>query len=98
MHRDPRTIHVLFHYIRQACYMCSDEYDGKSDLCYYCFLEQRKIAIHCAKSRKQGLSGDLSLEQWLQAVKEFQWKCAYCLKGHYEVLEHFIPTVLGGGT
>jgi 5-methylcytosine-specific restriction endonuclease McrA len=98
MHRDPRTIYILPPQLRQSCYMCSDEHDGLSELCYYCFSEERKIAIHCTTSKRYGLPGDLTLELWMQVVKRFEWRCAYCLKGHYEVLEHFIPTALGGGT
>jgi len=40
----------------------------------------------------------LTIEQWHQTVRHFHHKCAYCLTGDYEVLEHFIPLMFGGGT
>jgi len=42
-------------------------------------------------------SATLTLTEWLETLDHFQRKCAYC-QGPYEVLEHFVPLVLGGGT
>src|SRR5258708_1522852 len=98
MHRDPATEYIFPSTVRRECYLCSEEHDGKQKLCYFCEHERIKVAMHRSKSKSDHLSCDLTLEQWIDTVKDFEWKCAYCRTEHYTVLEHFIPRNLGGGT
>ncbi|HEU5382216.1 MAG TPA: HNH endonuclease signature motif containing protein [Ktedonobacteraceae bacterium] len=57
--------------------------------------KQLARARHAA--RKRGLRADLYLDDWLQTIEDFEWKCAYCGKP-YQTLDHFIALVQGGGT
>jgi HNH endonuclease len=49
------------------------------------------------RARKSNLVADLTMGQWIQTLKHFDYSCAYC-GGRYEVLEHYLPIVRGGGT
>lgn len=46
---------------------------------------------HIQEARKKGLPATLTVEQWLETVRVFAGKCAYCQKHPYEALDHFIP-------
>jgi hypothetical protein len=60
--------------------------------------EAAKVRYHLARAFELGLPATLTLEQWLETLEHFQWKCAFC-QGPYILLEHFIPLALGiGGT
>lgn len=60
--------------------------------------EADRVHHHIHMSRKYGLSATLTLEEWLNTLKHFHWKCAYCQRAPYTVLEHFEPVIAGGGT
>ena len=60
--------------------------------------EAKKVAFHLTRAKVLGLPATLTLSQWLETLKYFQWKCAYCGIRPYEILEHFLPLFHGGGT
>lgn len=60
--------------------------------------ERVKIQAALRKDRSNGLPATLTFDQWIQTLDDFQWHCAYCYTGRYEVLEHFIPRRHRGGT
>lgn len=82
----------------KLCIMCGDEHLWHLDFCDRCYRENRIIANHNRMSALNGSASDLTLEQWLQTLDVFKWHCAYCIRKPYQVLEHFIPNTLGGGT
>jgi 5-methylcytosine-specific restriction endonuclease McrA len=82
---------------RQVCILCGEACYWHGDYCERCYREKHVIDNHNHMALKAGLQGDLSLEQWLHTLEFFQWHCAYC-GGVYQVLEHFIPARLHGGT
>lgn len=60
--------------------------------------EATKVQYHVNIAKKWGLLATLTLPEWLETLNHFSWRCAYCLKGEYEVLEHIQPVSMGGGT
>lgn len=60
--------------------------------------ESRRVEYHNNRAFRVGLPASLTTKQWLQTLDYFGWKCALCPDGAYEVLEHFIPLIQGGGT
>lgn len=52
---------------------------------------------HNTRAIKLGLPATLTIRQWAKTVWHFNKQCAYC-QGKHEVLEHYIPLELGGGT
>lgn len=60
--------------------------------------ERQRVAVQNARAAQAGLTGDLSLDQWMETVADFNGLCAYCQERPFEHLEHFIPIDAGGGT
>lgn len=60
--------------------------------------ENRRIEYHNNRAARIGLPATLTLVQWRKTLEYFNGKCALCPDGVYEVLEHFIPLIQGGGT
>jgi 5-methylcytosine-specific restriction endonuclease McrA len=60
--------------------------------------EARKVKHHISRAKKANLPATLTLEEWIEALEYFQWKCAYCQKNGYTILEHYIPLGHGKGT
>lgn len=62
----------------------------------------RKIKLNLQtqlnRARKAGLPATLTLDQWLDILKEHDWKCHYCKTRPYEAIEHRVPIYRGGGT
>ncbi len=91
---------------RQCEICCKDMYvnnpNAKHVICEVCrrgniHFERKRLYFQLARARKAGNPATLTLDQWLQTIKDFDMKCAYC-GGSYDVLEHFIPMSRGGGT
>jgi 5-methylcytosine-specific restriction endonuclease McrA len=59
--------------------------------------ENARLKTHLLDAMRSGLPATLTLQEWLNTLKHFNYRCAYCSNG-YAVLEHFIPVSLGGGT
>jgi hypothetical protein len=49
------------------------------------------------RAKKAGARHDLTMEQWLETIEYFDYKCAYC-GGNYEVIEHYLPIPKAGTT
>jgi hypothetical protein len=49
------------------------------------------------RAKRAGARHDLTMEQWLETLRYFDYKCAYC-GGNYEVIEHYIPVHKAGTT
>ncbi len=59
---------------------------------------QWQVSSHLTRAKKAGTPATLTLKEWVATVKYFDNKCAYCRTRPTEVLEHFLPIILGGGT
>lgn len=57
-----------------------------------------QVSSHLERARKANVPATLTLRQWARTVAYFKGKCAYCRSRPFQVLEHFIPISLGGGT
>lgn len=49
------------------------------------------------RANQAGAKHDLTMEQWLETLEHFDYKCAYC-GGEYEVIEHYFPIHNAGTT
>lgn len=58
----------------------------------------QRVRKQCDRATKEICPATLTLEQWLQTLEKFQWKCAYCQNMPGVIIEHFVPLALGGGT
>lgn len=88
-----------------TCRRCKIEFLSRRQvtLCEQCGINDRKtqsriIKYHKRISKQAGLPATLALWQWIDTLRYFQGKCAYCQEQPYEELDHFIPTDAGGGT
>ena len=87
------------------CEICESEFvlngrirrDARA-LCPKCKREGMRVARANFIAKKLGNRHTLTLEQWIYKLNFFEWKCAYCRNGKFEVLEHFKPSNQGGGT
>jgi Restriction endonuclease len=61
-------------------------------------IEQKRLLTHLAVSRGLGLQSDLSFDDWMETLRHFKNKCAYCKEKPYENIDHFIPHCKSGGT
>lgn len=60
--------------------------------------ESTKVQHHVNSAKRLGLPATLTLPEWMETLSYFEWKCAYCRKAPYAVLEHVQPIIAGGGT
>jgi 5-methylcytosine-specific restriction endonuclease McrA len=65
--------------------------------CNDCQTQRSEVLPQNTRARKMGLSADLHYTEWSKTLSHFNHRCAYC-GGDYEVIEHFTPLSLGGGT
>ena len=92
----------------RMCLLCNSHYLVKNPIetntfCPDCFTESRKheltrVKHHLHRAEKAGNDATLTINQWLKILDYFKWKCAYCPNGQFEVLEHIVPILSGGGT
>ena len=88
------------------CSLCGSQYETirirNADICDACqqahITEIRSLNTHRYRARKAGLSDSLKLIEWLATLDHFNRMCAYCQINPYEVMDHFVPIYLGGGT
>lgn len=59
--------------------------------------EYKRVKAHNRRAKNIGASGDLTVSEWINIVKEHKGKCAYC-GGKAEALEHIVPIARGGST
>jgi len=70
-------------------------------VCRQCYLlyrsEVQLVQVHLYRAKAAGVPATLTLGEWVETLKRFNFRCAYC-EGQYEVLEHINPISRGGGT
>lgn len=77
------------------CKVCQQVYNSR-------YLDKKKRKMYEIKYNKDGKyppypKFNFSNENWLHALKFFNFKCAYCGASGRIEMEHIIPTVKGGG-
>lgn len=60
--------------------------------------EAKAVTFHNKRAEVVALPATLTVEEWKMTLEYFHHKCAYCRDNDYQVLEHFIPLISGGGT
>jgi 5-methylcytosine-specific restriction endonuclease McrA len=60
--------------------------------------ERRIVRKQCSRAGRIGQAASLTLEEWIETVTYFCGRCAFYSDHPYEVLEHFMPIIYGGGT
>lgn len=60
--------------------------------------EAKRVQSHIKRAVNMGVPANLTVDEWIETLHYFKGKCAYCLHAPYEVVEHYIPLALGGGT
>lgn len=80
-----------------------DRPDQRFNICSDCWSdyipsEQRRLKNHLARAKRAGTQATLTLKEWVESIKFFGDKCAYCQETHFEVMEHILPISKGGGT
>lgn len=75
------------------------------EVCVGCERKHRKeiqrVRVQNARAKMLGEPATLTIAQWLEILENFQYRCAYCQAGPYEVMEHLIPVGqrhINGGT
>ena len=57
-----------------------------------------KVRKQRLRAQEVGLPATLSVEEWIETMKHFGWRCAYCQERLGVIIEHVVPLSLGGGT
>lgn len=85
---------------KKLCDICKQE--SMYDLCVSCEKatqpERQRLRSQIMRAKHADVPATLTIVEWLITLNNFHWKCAYCQTGPYEVMEHYIPVTLGGGT
>lgn len=92
----------------RICLLCDSPYLCKNPeevntFCSTCFSKARKrelcrVTANLKRAVKAKVPATLTIKQWLYILEHFNWQCAYCLEGKFEVLEHIVSIINGGGT
>jgi hypothetical protein len=84
----------------EVCSVCNKP--SLYDICVACEKkhqhEIQRLRAQLRRAKKANVPASLTLAEWLATLKNFNWKCAYCQTGKYQVLEHYVPISRGGGT
>jgi 5-methylcytosine-specific restriction endonuclease McrA len=85
------------------CQICNKKTASfSSSYCYDCYPISRvfasQVSQHLGRAKAANTPATLTIKQWITTVNYFHEKCAYCQSRPFQVLEHFLPISLGGGT
>lgn len=96
----PKAFPTYSHY----CILCGKHFWWRvGGLCKECkaetqnVTEYRRVRSQNYRTKNLGLQSDLQLYEWLEILKKYDYKCAYC-RSEFEVLDHIVPVSKGGGT
>lgn len=59
--------------------------------------EMKRYEAQIIRAQEANLPATLLFGEWIATLNHFNFQCAYC-GGPYEIIEHFVPMALGGGT
>ena len=57
--------------------------------------EERLVEKQNRRSETRGLAATLTLAQWLETLRRYDWRCAFC-RGRYEAMTRLVPLREGG--
>lgn len=86
------------------CKICHEP--GIYDICQRCRGkykdELQRVQYHLNRARQAKEPANLTLPEWIEILDTYNYRCAYCPNGIYQILEHRIPIGQGstykGGT
>ena len=86
-----------------SCELCEKKtVNGINGFCYDCYKKPGTpssiVSAHLSRAKEAKVPATLTVKQWIATVDYFNNKCAYCQNRPFQVLEHFLPISLGGGT
>jgi 5-methylcytosine-specific restriction endonuclease McrA len=86
-----------------TCFLCGASIlPGESetgDVCLDCCAKERdRVNDNLRRAELAGAPATLTLGAWLQTLRDFGGRCAYCEENVFTELEHFVPLRDGGGT
>ena len=55
-----------------------------------------RVRMACSRAHTLGAEATLTLEEWLVTLEDFDWKCAYCQSGPFQIMSHVITLPWGG--
>lgn len=76
-----------------VCPKCANENGGDAIV----YFEKARVDLHNTRAKSRGQEGTLTLTEWMEILRKYEFKCAYCGR-QYEALEHHVPLSRGGGT
>jgi len=71
------------------------------EVCYDCKVytpSVKALSSHLKRAMDASTPATLTPKEWIATLAYFGGKCAYCMHRPIQVLEHFLPIALGGGT
>lgn len=85
---------------KKVCCFCGDPLASTivGQVCHVCYPDYEWVSRRIRYARSKGVAADLTVTQWKNTVSYFNNQCAYCQQNSWDILEHFIPTILGGAT
>jgi HNH endonuclease len=93
---------------QKVCVACGVKYamrreDGNVELCMKCDKGEYRRLFNIVRmqnyyANRLKLPATLTMKEWLATLEYFGWSCAYCVRGPFDLLEHFMPLSRGGGT
>lgn len=85
---------------KHTCSVCQEK--SISDPCPSCKAlhrrEHLRVQAQNLRARQMGAPATLTLAEWLETLKSFGYKCAYCQTKPFQVMEHYRPLPHGGTT
>lgn len=101
----PSCREIILKKYTRICKFCKNKFiaNNSQNTCRACWWKDSRhlsaqVKRQLARAREKQLTATLTLREWRSTVEYFKGKCAYCLTAPMEVLDHFIPIKLGGGT
>jgi hypothetical protein len=71
---------------------------GTEEECTLVLTELYRIEQNLRRARTLKVSATLTLVDWFTILEHFQWHCAYCRSGPFQVLVHILPQEVAGTT
>lgn len=57
-----------------------------------------RVKAQVRRARTMEADATLNVVDWLMILEQFDWRCAYCHSGPFEIMSHVIPLPRGGTT
>jgi hypothetical protein len=57
-----------------------------------------RVKSQVKRARSMEAEATLTVVDWLVILEQFEWQCAYCQCGPFEIMSHVIPLPRGGTT